>query len=89
MTEFNLELYVSDIVKMAEKHECDASSAVDKFITNLTTMSDYNSGAENLNFRALGQKWNALTSKTRNSQRAKVVAAVQKKVLPGRHRLED
>ena len=90
MSAFELKEFVPQIVRIAEVNKCDASEAVEKFVTNLITMRSHFSGAEELNFHTLGQKWNALSYKVRNKQKAEVVPLVTKKVLPTtRSRRED
>ena len=82
MTTFELKTYAPQMVHMAETYKLDAQAAVERFVTNLTTMSDFYPGAEDLNFRVLGQQWNKLGYKVRNSQKAEVVEVVSKKLLP-------
>ena len=80
MAKFELTEYINQIAAMAATYGVGASDAVNYFIVNLSTMSDHYSGAPELNFRELGQKWNALGYKVRNQQRFNAIAAVSKKI---------
>ena len=80
MAKFELTEYINQIAAMAATYGVGASDAVNYFIVSLSTMSDHYSGAPELNFRELGQKWNALGYKVRNQQRLNGIAAVSKKI---------
>ena len=80
MAKFELTEYTNQIASMAKVYGIGAPDAVDHFIVNLSTMSDHFSGASELNFRELGQKWNALGYKVRNQQRLNAIASVSKKI---------
>ena len=82
MKEFKLADYVSQIAALAEHNKVGAADAVEYFVVNLNSMSEYYKGTSDLNFRDLGQHWNRLNYKERNKQRRDVVALVAKKVLP-------
>lgn len=75
---FNLSNYVAEIHSVATACKCSPEVAVDKFITNLTTMKEHNKGASELNFHELGQQWNKLGYKEKNKQRAAVLQQVTK-----------
>lgn len=90
MKSFNIKDYTEAIASIAMANNCGASDAVDFFVVNLRTMSDYYKGAETLNFRELGQAWNSLSYKERNKQKKDVVPLVAKKVImPNRARREE
>lgn len=82
MNTFDLKTYVPQMVAEAEASKCEASEAVERFVANLTTISDFHPFSGGLNFRALGQQWNALGYKVRNSQKAETISLVEKKLLP-------
>lgn len=82
MKDFNLQDYTAQIVGIAETNKVGAADAVEYFVVNLNTMSDYYKGAEGINIRELGQRWNKLNYKVRNKQRKEVVQLVAKKILP-------
>ena len=77
MNKFNLTDYVDNIRQLAAAEGVEAVEAVNHFIVNLSTMSDFHHGAGNLNFRELGQQWNSLSYKVRNKQRADAIEAVK------------
>ena len=72
MVEFKLVDYVRDINSIAKENNCAADKALQLFLANLAVMNDKFKGASHLNFRALGQQWNALSSDERNAQKAEV-----------------
>lgn len=80
MAKFELTEYTNQIAAMAATYGVGASDAVNYFIVNLSTMSDHYGGAPELNFRELGQQWNALGYKVRNQQRVNAIASVSKKI---------
>ena len=90
MKNFDLKEYVNDIAAVAAANGCGAADAVEYFIVNLRSMSDYYKGAEYLNIRELGQAWNKLSYKERNKQQREIVALVAKKtVMPSRAHREE
>lgn len=66
----NISQYI-DAIRMYMSHEeVDASKAVDRFLVNLAVMRDHYVGFDSsINFRALGQAWNSMSSDERLSQR--------------------
>lgn len=80
MAKFELTDYTNQIATMANAYGVGAVDAVDNFIVNLSTLSDHFKGAPELNFRELGQKWNALGYKVRNQQRLNAITSVSKKI---------
>lgn len=82
MNNFDLKTYAAQIVSMAELNKLSAAEAVEHFVINLNTMNDYYSCPGGLNFRAMGQQWNALSYKIRNAQKTETIAMVKKRMLP-------
>ena len=66
---FNLSDYTHHVLKMAETNRVDNETALQQFITNLTTMKEHHKGASELNFHSLGQQWNKLLSKEKVAQK--------------------
>lgn len=66
---FNLSDYTQHILKVAEANGCSISRAFGLFIANLATMHEHYKGAPGLNYAELGQKWNALSSTEKISQK--------------------
>ena len=72
---FNLTDYVKDIQTMATDMHVSVEVATQKFIENLALLRDqWPVANKSLNFRAMGQQWNQLTSSVRNAQKAATIA---------------
>ena len=77
--QFNLSNYTHDILKMSTANNCKTPEvALQCFVANLATMKEHYEGCPDLNFHELGQHWNRLTSKERNSQKAETLARLSK-----------
>lgn len=67
--QFNLVDHTMDIQKIAEENKCSNEDAMGMLVANLAVMKEHYKGASHLNYHALGQLWNALTSDERNTQK--------------------
>lgn len=68
---FNLTNYTKDIRSGATSSEVTLEEALNQFIYNLVIMRDhYKIFSSEIDFRALGQQWNRLSSDERNTQKA-------------------
>lgn len=77
--QFNLSNYTHDILKMSNSNpKMTVEVALQCFVANLATMKEHYKGCPDLNFHELGQQWNRLTSKERNSQKAEALARLSK-----------
>lgn len=65
----NLLDYTTEVRAIATKGKTDLTTAVDMFITNLTTMREFNAGTGTLNYHTLGQAWNKLKYSEKLEQR--------------------
>lgn len=77
---FKLQEHATAIRGIAKRHECGAAEAVEKFIINLNTFSEHYPGAPEVDYRILGQQWNALSYKDKNKQKRATIEAVAKEV---------
>ena len=72
---FDLKNFEKEIRDYATKQNVSIEVATSRFIYNLTVMrpeiGDFNS---QLDFRAMGQQWNKLSSDVRNKQKASISA---------------
>lgn len=85
MDKFELQNYVKEINAIATKNGVTPTDAVGMFVINLNAMRPFYLGADDLNFRELGQQWGSLPYREKNEQRAKVLAMVKKPATrPGR-----
>ena len=67
---FNLTNYEKEIRAGAAKNSITNEEALKQFIYNLIVMKPYyDIFGDVLNFRAMGQQWNSLSSDIRNNQR--------------------
>lgn len=67
---FNLTDYEKDIRIGATSAKVAPEEAINQFIYNLVVMRDhYKIFSPKIDFRALGQQWNRLSSDTRNNQK--------------------
>lgn len=78
MNTFDLKNFIPEIQVTAEQCKCSFEQAVDKFIVNLTTMKEHYPSAKNLNFHELGQHWNKLPYKVKNTQKSEVLQRAPK-----------
>lgn len=75
---FQLSMYTSHILKVAEENKCSTEVALQHFIANLTTMREHYKGASELNYHELGQHWNKLLSKEKVEQKAETLARLSR-----------
>lgn len=76
---FSLLDYEKEIRAGATKASISNEDALKRFIFNLTTLKPYyDHYANNINFRILGQQWNAQTSDIRNQQKTKLLDILSK-----------
>ena len=73
-SKFNLSDHVGDIMKIAALDpEISVETAMNRFITNLTTMKEHHKGCPHINFHELGQHWNRLLSEEKVAQKAETL----------------
>lgn len=73
---FDLKKFEKAIREYAEVKKVDLKVAVDHFVYNLALMRPQLEGFDtSLDFRALGQEWNKLSSDVRNKQKAEMFKA--------------
>lgn len=76
---FNLKTYEKEIREGATKAEVDNETALKRFIFNLVIMRpQFDIFSSEVNFRLLGQQWNALSSDTRNKQKNEMIELLSK-----------
>ena len=72
---FNLANYEREIRSGATKAGISDKEALSKFIYNLAVMRPHFTIFDNaLDFRAMGQEWNALSSDNRNAQKQAILS---------------
>ena len=87
--DFELENYIEPIKAIARHNNVSASAAVDQFVTNLIIMREHHKGAPELNYHALGQKWNGLLSDEKIRQKNAVLKLVNTETRNTRRSRED
>lgn len=76
---FELKMYEKDIRDGATKASIKNDDALTRFILNLAVMRpQFDIFSSEINFRALGQQWNALPSDTRNKQKKEMLELLSK-----------
>ena len=76
---FNLTDYEKDIRTGATTAKVAPEEAMNQFIYNLVIMRDhYKIFSPEIDFRALGQQWNRLSSDTRNTQKISCCNALRR-----------
>ena len=71
---FSLTNYEKEIRSGATKASISNEEALKQFVINLNVMRPhFDIFPGDINFRALGQQWNSLTSDTRNSQKTNLL----------------
>lgn len=75
---FQLSMYTSQILRIADENKCTNDVALQYFITNLTTMKEHYTGASELNYHEIGQQWNKLLSKEKVAQKAETKTRLMK-----------
>lgn len=77
---FQLTEYIKEIRKGATSAEVAPEEALDRFLCNLALMNERFDGFDTkLNFRKMGQAWNALPSSERVAQRQKALKLLSTK----------
>ena len=76
---FNLANFEKEIREMARANDKAPAEALEMFVLNLAVMQPrFDKGVEKVNFRSEGQKWNALTSTQRNTQKKALLDIFEK-----------
>ena len=76
---FKLSDYAKQIQAMASEMNVSSEVATNRFIENLALMKDQWPVADKaLNFRAMGQQWNVLSSAVRLAQKAEVIKMISR-----------